>query len=114
MRGWATHAATPVRMAERARRRRLASALPLAPGRLRVIVSLVRADIVVGAVKPIAVARDMFRVLHDAFVNLRHPLVQAPHTLQLFLEKRFVRVRHNQASPLSLDSTAANPMPAAE
>ena len=86
MRGWATHAATPVRMAKMASRRRLTSALPLARGRLRVIVGLVPADIVVRAVKPIAVARDTFRVLHDAIVNLRQALAEAPHTLQLFLE----------------------------
>jgi len=35
----------------------------------------------------IPLASDVLAILDHAFMNLRHPLVQASHTLQLFLEK---------------------------
>jgi len=39
------------------------------------------------AVELIPIACDVFRVLDDAAMNLRHALGQASHTLQLFFEE---------------------------
>ena len=92
MGGWTAHPATLLTIrtnavATPARR----STLPLASRRLRVVVSLVPADIahdiVMGTVKLIAIAGDVLGVLDEAVVNLRQPLVHPSHTLQLLFEK---------------------------
>ena len=92
MRGWAAQAETPITVrtsaiATPARR----SAFPFTRRRLRVVVGLVPPDvahdIVMRAVELIPIACDVLAILDHAVMHLRHPLVQASHTLQLFLEK---------------------------
>ena len=70
---------------------REALTLPLAPRALGIVVGLMPAHvadhIVVRAVQLIAIAGDVFAILDDAVVHLRHPLVQTSHTLQLLYQK---------------------------
>ena len=92
MRGWTAHAekafAVRTRAAANQARR---SALSSTPRGVRVVVSLklpeVAHDIVMRAVEPVPSACDVFRVFEDAAMNLRHPLGQTSHTLQLLFEE---------------------------
>jgi hypothetical protein len=89
--GWTAHAETPITTRTSAATPARRSAFSPAPRRLRVVVGLVPPDvahdIVMRTMEQIPVASDVLAILDDALVNLRHPVVQAPHTLQLFLEK---------------------------
>lgn len=92
MRGWTAHAEAPPTIRNNAiatPNRRLT--FPLAPRRLRVVVGLVLPqvahDIVMRAVELIPIASDVLGVFNNAVMNLRHPLVPASHTLELFFQK---------------------------